>query len=92
MFPSASTLCHISGIDIATFYYWRPGQNWPVVEREGVASLENSYDLEAGPEVAQVIKNWLSGPYGQILSNSVDIGERKDRRQQTRETPFTYFI
>ena len=32
---------------MASYYYWRPGQNCSVLEGEGVAFLEDSYDLGA---------------------------------------------
>ena len=38
---------------IATFYHWRPGQSWSVMEGEGVA-------LELAPRATQVFQNWIS--------------------------------
>ena len=39
-------------------------------------------NLELAPRVAKVFPKLLqSGPYRQILSNSVDTGDRLDRRQ-----------
>ena len=34
---------------IATFYYWRPDQSWLVPDGQGVAFLEVSYGIGAGP-------------------------------------------
>ena len=60
-------------------YYWRPGQSWLVLKGAGVAFLEDSYDLGAGPLGAQVFQKLVqSSPYRQTLSNSVDSGDRLD--------------
>ena len=33
------------------YYYWQSGQNWSVLEREGVVFVDDSYHLGAGPYI-----------------------------------------
>ena len=78
---------------IATDDYWRPGHSWSVPEADGMAFLEDSYDLETGrrgsPSFPKLVQ---SGPKRQILSNRVDTNDRLDRKHQIIYTGHTFYI
>ena len=65
------------GNDIATYYCWRPGQGLLVLQGQGVTSLRFLMTLELAffPQLVQ------SGPYKQILSNHINIGDMMDRKK-----------